>query len=199
MRRAFPSPPSVATSACLDQYENGEAPALIGVVAAGTAAEDQVDSFTHTWGRRTEYTEDRQDAILAVTERHAQLRHSARGPTGQAGPRHRRPIAHEALDAGCVPGTRRATVDRERAAARGKTSRTGLEYAVPLDEDGRSIGGYSRIARHNPFVGLVVPVGVGRNCGRRRQSDRCKRNAGYRKDLHATPPVNNKRTHPPGG
>src|SRR5438309_8923499 len=97
MRRAFPSPPSVATSACLDQYENGEAPALICALAAGTAAADQVDSFTHTWGRRTEYTEDRQEASLAVTARHAQLRHSARRPTGPARPRHRRPLAHEAL------------------------------------------------------------------------------------------------------
>src|SRR5438552_9040432 len=78
-RRAYRAPPSVATTACLDRYEDSEAVALVGVLAADTAAEDQVDSLTHTWGRRSDYTENRQDAILAVAERHAQLSHSTRG------------------------------------------------------------------------------------------------------------------------
>ena len=55
---------------------------------------------------------------------------------------------------------------------------------MPLDEDGRPIGGYSSITCYNPDVRLVVAVGVGRNCWRTRQSDRGKRNADHNKRLH---------------
>ena len=38
----------------------------------------------------------------------------------------------------------------------------------------------------------MVAMGIGRNCRSSCQSNRCKRNAEYRQDLHATPPVNAK-------